>query len=94
MEVGCPEKCQEEDQGPSRRPPNSKGEGHEGIGDHRRLPYMEGGAADELRASPIPDGALASLKGTVLIDEALPLQSGVAHQGGDGSFEGQCRRCP
>ena len=39
-------------------------------------------------------GPRASLEGTVLVDEALPLQSGVAHQGGDGAFEGQRRRCP
>ena len=57
MEVGCPRQRQEEDQGPSRRPPNSEGEGREEIRDHRRLPYAEGGAADEPHASPVPDGA-------------------------------------
>ena len=36
----------------------------------------------------------ASLEGTALVDEALPLRSGAAHQGGDGAFEGQHRRCP
>ena len=34
-----------------------KKEGHEGVEDHRRLPYAKGGTADEPRASPIPDGA-------------------------------------
>ena len=57
MVVGCPRQRQEEDQGPSRRPPNSEGEGCEGIGDHRRLPHAEGGATDEPRTPPIPDGA-------------------------------------
>ena len=56
MEVGCPKQRQEEDQGPSHRPPNSKGEGREGIRDHRRLSYAEGGAVDEPCASPIPNG--------------------------------------
>ena len=32
-------------------------ERREGAGDHRRLPYVEGGAADESRAPPVPDGA-------------------------------------
>ena len=63
VEVGCPGQRQEEDQGPSRRPPNSKGEGREGLGDHRRLPYTEGGAADEPRASPAPDGAWGVARG-------------------------------
>ena len=56
-EVGSPRERQEEDPGPSHRHLNPKGEGREGVEDHRRLPHEEGGAADGARASPIPDGA-------------------------------------
>ena len=34
----------------------------------------------------------ASLEGPALVDEALPLRSGAAHQGGDGALEGWCWR--
>ena len=55
--VGSPRERQEENLGPSRRHLNSEGEGREGVGDHRRLPYKEGGAADEACTSPTHDGA-------------------------------------
>ena len=56
-EVGSPREIQEENPGPSRRHPNSKGEGHEGVGDHRHLSRAGGGTTDEARVSPTYDGA-------------------------------------
>ena len=55
-EVGSPRERQEENLGPSHRHPNPKGKGHEGVGDHQRLPHAEGGATDEARTSHIHDG--------------------------------------
>ena len=54
------------------------------------------GAYHTWRVAPLMSHALplylmapeASLEGTTLVDEALPLRSGAAHQGGDGAFEG------
>ena len=60
------------------------------------------GAYHTRRVAPLMSRALplylmgpgASLEGTSLVDEALPLRSGAAHQGGDGAFEGQHWCCP
>ena len=56
-EVVSPREGQEEDPRPPHHHPNLKGEGPEGVGHHRRLPYEEGGAVDEARASAVFDGA-------------------------------------
>ena len=56
-EVGCPGEGQEENSGPPHRHPHPEGEGAKGVRNHRRLPCKEGGATDEVRASPIHDGA-------------------------------------
>ena len=57
MGVGRPRQGEEATQQPSRRHPNSEAEGREGVRDHRRLPYEEGGATDGARTSPVLDGA-------------------------------------
>ena len=56
-EVGCPREGQEEDPGPPYHHPYPKGEGPKGAGHHQGLPREEGGATDEVHASPIRDGA-------------------------------------
>ena len=70
-EVGSPREGQEEDLGPPHRSLNLEGEGPKGVKHHRRLPYKEGGTADEACASPAHDGAWASLDGIVLAEGAL-----------------------
>ena len=75
-----------------RRHPNSEGEGREGVRDHQRLPYAESGTADEARASLAHDGAQSITRWDDARQGcALPLRSGVVHQGGDGAFTGRHR---
>ena len=60
------------------------------------------GAYHTWRVAPLMSRALplylmvpgVSPEGTALSDEALPHQSGIADQGGDGAFKGHRRRCP
>ena len=56
-EVGSLGERQEENPGPSHCHPNPKGEGHEGVGDHRCLPHAKSGVVDEARVTPTHDGA-------------------------------------
>ena len=72
MGVGRPGQGKEAPQRPSRRPSNSKGEGHEGVRDYRRLPREEGCAADGAWLPLYQMVPEASFEGTVLVDEALP----------------------
>ena len=70
-EVGSPEERQEENPGPSHRHPNSKGEGHEGVGDHQ--PYHTWRVAPLMRrALPLDTMAPgASLDRTALTEGEL-----------------------